>query len=214
MVSGRNTILILGAAYAGHRATELLIKSLPHGWRIVVIERNTYVITHEHSRRVVLTPHKNSRHFNRESTSCLRRPRGRQPLTRALFGPSDTVHSDSMRDAGLAPFIPYQIVSSKDAYNRKTLPMPPHLDDTPERGHCGRVISASPATKQPFQSEHTHRRLKGCWQWAVPTRRFMKMIIALGGLDCLLWLCSSLWIPSQIARKGGVKFDGVGQDCL
>lgn len=36
------TVVVLGAAYAGHRATQLLIGSLPSGWRVVVIERNTH----------------------------------------------------------------------------------------------------------------------------------------------------------------------------
>lgn len=36
------TVVVLGAAYAGHRAAQLLVDSLPHGWRLVVIERNTH----------------------------------------------------------------------------------------------------------------------------------------------------------------------------
>ncbi|KAL1710001.1 hypothetical protein EV121DRAFT_252137 [Schizophyllum commune] len=40
--SSTKTVVVLGAAYAGHRATQLLIGSLPSGWRVVVIERNTH----------------------------------------------------------------------------------------------------------------------------------------------------------------------------
>ncbi|KAF8312903.1 uncharacterized protein EI90DRAFT_3294623 [Cantharellus anzutake] len=36
------TVCILGASYGGHRAVQVLVNSLPHGWRIVVIERNTH----------------------------------------------------------------------------------------------------------------------------------------------------------------------------
>ncbi|KAF8333033.1 uncharacterized protein EI90DRAFT_2971147 [Cantharellus anzutake] len=36
------TVCVLGASYGGHRAVQVLANSLPHGWRIVVIERNTH----------------------------------------------------------------------------------------------------------------------------------------------------------------------------
>jgi len=57
------TVVVLGASYAGpfvsssrfytsndtphstgHRAVHLLVDSLPDGWRVVVIERNTFVL--------------------------------------------------------------------------------------------------------------------------------------------------------------------------
>ena len=41
---------MLGASYAGHRATQLLVSYLPLNWRVVVLERNT--------------------HFNREHGFC------------------------------------------------------------------------------------------------------------------------------------------------
>jgi len=40
--SSFRTVVVLGASYAGHRAIHLLVESLPDGWRVVVIERNTH----------------------------------------------------------------------------------------------------------------------------------------------------------------------------
>ncbi|KAH8829600.1 hypothetical protein DL96DRAFT_1598790 [Flagelloscypha sp. PMI_526] len=42
----QGTVLVLGASYAGNRAAQVLAGSLPVGWRVVVIERNTYVLHH------------------------------------------------------------------------------------------------------------------------------------------------------------------------
>lgn len=36
------TILILGGAYAGRRAAQLVSGNLPKGWRVVVIEKNSH----------------------------------------------------------------------------------------------------------------------------------------------------------------------------
>ena len=36
------TVLVLGSAYAGHRSVEVLAKTLPLNWRIVVIDRSTH----------------------------------------------------------------------------------------------------------------------------------------------------------------------------
>ncbi|SJX61512.1 related to AIF1-mitochondrial cell death effector [Sporisorium reilianum f. sp. reilianum] len=36
------TIAVLGASYAGHRAIQVLVASLPDDWRVVVLERNTH----------------------------------------------------------------------------------------------------------------------------------------------------------------------------
>ena len=36
------TVLVLGSAYAGNRSVEVLAKSLPLNWRIVVIDRSTH----------------------------------------------------------------------------------------------------------------------------------------------------------------------------
>lgn len=36
------TVLVLGSAYAGHRAVEVLSKALPLNWKIVVIDRSTH----------------------------------------------------------------------------------------------------------------------------------------------------------------------------
>lgn len=36
------TVVVLGAAYAGRRVAQLLAQSLPKGWRLVVIDRNTH----------------------------------------------------------------------------------------------------------------------------------------------------------------------------
>jgi hypothetical protein len=36
------TVVVLGAAYGGHRAVQYLVTNLPDDWRIVVIERSTH----------------------------------------------------------------------------------------------------------------------------------------------------------------------------
>jgi hypothetical protein len=38
----KKTIAVLGASYAGHRAIQVLVASLPEDWRVVVLERNTH----------------------------------------------------------------------------------------------------------------------------------------------------------------------------
>lgn len=40
--AGTRTIAVLGASYAGHRAVQVIAPTLPAGWRIVVLERNTH----------------------------------------------------------------------------------------------------------------------------------------------------------------------------
>ncbi|KAF9073475.1 hypothetical protein BDP27DRAFT_1215895, partial [Rhodocollybia butyracea] len=37
------TVVVLGGAYAGARAVRILSESLPNGWRIVLVDRNTHV---------------------------------------------------------------------------------------------------------------------------------------------------------------------------
>ncbi|GAK67636.1 iron uptake cluster protein [Moesziomyces antarcticus] len=38
----KKTVAVLGASYAGHRAIQVLVASLPEDWRVVVLERNTH----------------------------------------------------------------------------------------------------------------------------------------------------------------------------
>ncbi|KAJ8092037.1 cytochrome b [Marasmius tenuissimus] len=35
------TVAVLGAAYGGNRAAQILAAGLPEGWRIVLVDRNT-----------------------------------------------------------------------------------------------------------------------------------------------------------------------------
>ena len=37
------TVVVLGASYGGARAARLLSQSLPEGWRVVVIDRNSHM---------------------------------------------------------------------------------------------------------------------------------------------------------------------------
>ncbi|PWN25326.1 FAD/NAD(P)-binding domain-containing protein [Jaminaea rosea] len=37
------TVLVVGASYAGYRATQKLVQRLPPGWRVVCLERNTHM---------------------------------------------------------------------------------------------------------------------------------------------------------------------------
>jgi len=37
------TVVILGAAYGGARAARMLAQTLPAGWRLVVIDRNSHM---------------------------------------------------------------------------------------------------------------------------------------------------------------------------
>ncbi|KAI6107231.1 hypothetical protein EDD16DRAFT_1623495, partial [Pisolithus croceorrhizus] len=39
-----HTVAVLGASYGGFRAAQLLATSLPNGWRVVLIERNSCVM--------------------------------------------------------------------------------------------------------------------------------------------------------------------------
>lgn len=36
------TVVVVGAAYGGARAVDMLLKGLPAGWRMVVIDRSTH----------------------------------------------------------------------------------------------------------------------------------------------------------------------------
>lgn len=38
----RNTVVVLGASYAGNRAVNVLVQHLPPSWRVIVLERNTH----------------------------------------------------------------------------------------------------------------------------------------------------------------------------
>lgn len=37
-----HTIIVVGAAYAGYRAAEVLAQGVPDDWRIIVIDKNTH----------------------------------------------------------------------------------------------------------------------------------------------------------------------------
>lgn len=41
--SSTRTVVVLGASYGGARAARLLSQSLPSGWRVVVIDRNSHM---------------------------------------------------------------------------------------------------------------------------------------------------------------------------
>lgn len=41
--SSAKTVVVLGASYGGARAARLLALSLPAGWRLVVIDRNSHM---------------------------------------------------------------------------------------------------------------------------------------------------------------------------
>ncbi|KAJ7279400.1 hypothetical protein C8J57DRAFT_1059005 [Mycena rebaudengoi] len=43
-LAGKRTVVVLGAAYGGARAAQLIAAGLPDGWRIVLIDRNSYFI--------------------------------------------------------------------------------------------------------------------------------------------------------------------------
>jgi chemotaxis response regulator CheB len=43
MPRSTKTVVILGAAYGGARAARMLAQTLPSGWRLVVIDRNSHM---------------------------------------------------------------------------------------------------------------------------------------------------------------------------
>lgn len=51
------TVVVLGASYGGARAARLLSLSLPHGWRLIVIDRNSHMNRESGDLRPPHVPH-------------------------------------------------------------------------------------------------------------------------------------------------------------
>lgn len=42
-MTSTKTVLVLGGSYGGARAARILSETLPEGWRVVVLERNSHM---------------------------------------------------------------------------------------------------------------------------------------------------------------------------
>ncbi|KAG6860328.1 hypothetical protein C0995_012635 [Termitomyces sp. Mi166 len=94
-MSATKTVVVLGAAYGGARASQILAAGLPEGWRILLIDRNSYMSTFSLGCQFypdTSTKHKNpviplSKVFLLENSS---------PLHRCLQATVISIHNDSI----------------------------------------------------------------------------------------------------------------------
>ncbi|KAG7529919.1 hypothetical protein FFLO_05324 [Filobasidium floriforme] len=129
------TVLVLGSAYAGNRSVEVLAKSLPLNWRIVVIDRSTHFCHIYAFPRVSILPGHEQKVFIPFTTMFTR---GLDEAQKAHVGRHHLIHGTvtglGEREVRYTPFVPKKILlnGGNTKEERKEDEVPEELHEGPE----------------------------------------------------------------------------------